>query len=76
MLIATEELQRIALVALIQQLQAMNVDLSTAAEGAKLRILGSPQLCMLPAEFRVRCASAVDTMIAEAAQPPVSADQL
>ena len=68
MLIATEELQKIAMVAMIQQLQALSVDLPAVAEGAKLRILGSPELCMMPAEFRVRCAAMVDELLLEAAQ--------
>lgn len=66
MLIAAVELQKQAMLALIQQLQVAGVDLPAVAEGAKLRLLGSADLCMMPAEFRVRCASAVDELIREA----------
>lgn len=66
MLISNEELQKQAMLAIVQQMHAQQVDLAFIAEGAKLRLLGSPQLCMMPAEFRVRCANAVDELINEA----------
>ncbi|WAH61035.1 hypothetical protein LZ023_16640 [Pseudomonas silvicola] len=66
MQMATSEQQKLAMFAIIQQLEAQGIDLEAMAEGAKLRILGSPQLCTLPGHFRVRCATAVDELIAEA----------
>ena len=70
MLIATIELQNQAILAIIQQLQSQGCDLPAVAEGAKLRILGSVELCMLPAEYRVRCAEMVDHLINKALQSP------
>lgn len=70
MLIATIELQNQAILAIIQQLQLQGCDLPTVAEGAKLRILGSVDLFMLPAEYRVRCAEMVDHLIHQALQSP------
>jgi len=62
----TSEQQKVAMLAIIQQLNAKGVDLDAVAEAAKLRILGSPELCTQPAQFRVQCASAVDELIAAA----------
>ena len=70
MLIATVEQQKLAILAIIQQLAAQGVDLHAVAEGAKLRIFGSPDLFELPAEYRLRAASAVDELIAEALADP------
>jgi hypothetical protein len=46
------------------------VDLVAVAEAAKLRIFGSPDLFELPAEYRLRAASAVDELIGEAIKDP------
>lgn len=70
MLIATSETQKMAMLALIQQLYEMGVDVPAAAERAKLQILGSHELYMMPAEFRVRCASVIDELITEAVGIP------
>ena len=72
MLIATVEQQKLAMVAIIQQLAAQGVDLQSVAEGAKLRIFGSQELFELPAEYRLRAASAVDDLLTEALAPPAS----
>jgi hypothetical protein len=75
MLIATIEQQKLAIVAIIEQMVAQGVDVQAVAEGAKLRIFGSPDLFELPAEYRVRAASAVDELISEAmADPPDGAE--
>jgi hypothetical protein len=66
MLIATTEQQKLAIRAMIQQMEAMGIDLHALAEGAKLRILGSQDLFELPAEYRIRSATAVDELINEA----------
>ncbi len=70
MLIATVEQQKLAMLAIIQQLATQGVDLVAVAEGAKLRIFGSPDLFELPAEYRLRAASAVDELIGEAIRDP------
>lgn len=66
MLIATIEQQKLAMRAIIEQLSEQGIDLQAVAEGAKLRIFGSVELFELPAEFRLRSASAVDELIADA----------
>lgn len=65
--IYTLEQQRQAMTAIIQALDAQGVDLQAIAEAAKLRILGSSELFSMPADFRVRSASAVDQLILDAA---------
>lgn len=72
MLIATVEQQKLAILAIIQQLAVQGVDLHAVAEGAKLRIFGSPDLFELPAEYRLRTASAVDELIGEAIKDPAN----
>jgi hypothetical protein len=72
MLIATVEQQKLAIFAIIQQLAAEGVDVQAVAEGAKLRIFGSPDLFELPAEYRLRSASAVDELISEALATPAN----
>lgn len=66
MLIASVAQQKLAIFAIIQQLAAQGVDLQGIAEGAKLRVFGSQALFELPAEFRLRTASAVDELISAA----------
>lgn len=70
MLIASVEQQKLAIFAIIQQLAAQGVDLVGVAEGAKLRVFGSQELFELPAEFRLRTASAVDELISAALPAP------
>lgn len=70
MLIATSETQKMAILAILQRLETMGIDLPAVAEGAKLQILGSEELYMMPAEFRVRCARAVDELITDALKIP------
>lgn len=70
MLIATSETQKMAMLAIIQKLHEMGVNLPAAAEGSKLQIPGSQELYMMPVEFRVRCASVMDELITEALSIP------
>lgn len=74
MLIATMEQQKLAMLAIIQQLTELGIDLQAVAEGARLRILGSEALCRLPADFRVRSAGAIDELIRQAAAAPTPVD--
>lgn len=64
-----------AIFAIIQQLAAQGVDLQGIAEGAKLRVFGSQELFELPAEFRLRTASAVDELISAALADSVAGSE-
>lgn len=75
MLIASVEQQKLAIFAIIQQLAARGVDLQGIAEGAKLRVFGSQELFELPAEFRLRTASAVDELISAALADSVASSE-
>jgi len=66
MMMASLEQQKLAMLSMIQQMDAMGIDLKSVAEGAKLRLLGSLELYTEPAGYRVRCASAVDELVDEA----------
>jgi hypothetical protein len=50
--------------ALIEELIARGTDMTSLGEAAKLRLLGSQSLHMHPADYRVRCARAVDELVA------------
>jgi hypothetical protein len=56
-----------AIQALLEEFSLRGVDMRAVAEAAKLRLLGSPQLCLLPADYRVQCAKAVDELMEQAA---------
>ncbi|MBC2676943.1 hypothetical protein [Pseudomonas baltica] len=55
-----------AMQALLEEFSLRGVDMQAVAEAAKLRLLGSPQLCLLPADYRVQCAKAVDELMDQA----------
>lgn len=50
--------------ALLEEFSRHGVDMHVIAEAAKLRLLGSPDLCLHPADYRVQCARAVDELVA------------
>lgn len=60
-----------AMQALLEEFALRGVDLQAVAEAAKLRLLGSPELCLLHADYRVQCAKAVDELLSQVA--PVQA---
>jgi len=39
--------------------------MQAVAEAAKLRLLGSSELCLLHADYRVQCARAVDELLSQ-----------
>jgi hypothetical protein len=53
-----------AMQALLAEFLRQGVDMQAISEAAKLRLLGSPDLCLLPADYRVQCAKAVDELLA------------
>lgn len=60
----TQEQKNHAMAALIEELIARGTDMVSLGEAAKLRLLGSQSLHMHPADYRVRCARAVDELVA------------
>lgn len=66
--ICTQDHKNHAITAIIEELAARGTDMKSLAEATRLRILGSPSLYMLPAEYRVSCADAAKEMLDIAAQ--------
>lgn len=55
-----------AMQALLEEFAMRGVDMRAVAEAAKLRLLGSSELCLLHADYRVQCARAVDELLSQA----------
>lgn len=54
-----------AMQALLEEFAMRGIDMQAVAEAAKLRLLGSSELCLLHADYRVQCARAVDELISQ-----------
>ncbi|WP_152965719.1 MULTISPECIES: hypothetical protein [unclassified Pseudomonas] len=54
-----------AMQALLEEFALRGVDMQAVAEAAKLRLLGSSELCLLHADYRVQCARAVDELLSQ-----------